>query len=119
MTVQKQIGSFWKDLPFKGYLYASLALNILTFLAIFLAKSFLPPVVPLFYGRPEGAGQLVASLGLLIAPLTALAITLLNMVLGGVIKQTFIQKVLIVSTFLISVLTAITVFKIVFLVGMF
>lgn len=119
MAVQKQIGSFWKELPFKGYLYASLALNIFTFLAILLVRNFLPPVVPMLYGRPEGAGQLVSTFGLLIAPATALVITLLNTILSGVIKQNFIQKILIISTFLVSTLTTITVLKIVFLVGLF
>lgn len=119
MAVQKQIGSFWKDLPFKGYLYASLVLIVFTLAVILIARNFLPPVVPLLYGRPEGAGQLVNSLGLLIAPAATFVIALINIILSGIIKQVFIQKVLIISTFLISVLTAITVLKIVFLVGMF
>lgn len=79
----------------------------------------MPPVVPLFYGKPSGEGQLVPTLGLLIAPAASLLITLLNTALSVVTNDTFFKQVLIATTLLITLLTTITVLKVIFLVGFF
>ncbi len=77
----------------------------------------MPPLAPLFYGRPVGEAQLTNSLGLLIAPGTSFLITVLNLFLSLWTKDDFLKKLLAVSTIVISVLTAITVTKIILLVG--
>lgn len=110
---------FWQDIPFKGYFYASCGLNIAVILAIILLKNFLPPVTPLFYGRPEGATQLVPTIWLILAPFMALILTIVNVFLTKPVKDKLMQQILVVSTLLISVLTAVTILKIVFLVGFF
>jgi len=105
--------------PFRNYVYVSLGLNLLTALGVILIKGSLPPVVPLFYGKPLGEGQLIPTLGLLVAPGVSTLITLVNVVLGLAIKDDFLKKILISSAFLVSMLTTITVVKIVSLVGFF
>lgn len=119
MATKIQKISFWKNLPYKGYFYTSLGLDVATIVIVILTKGFLPPVAPLLYGRPEGASQLIPSIGLIIAPSTALVITLINIFLTKPVKDKFLQQILIVSTFLISLLTTITVLKVIFLVGFF
>jgi len=108
-----------KNLPFKNYLYLSLGLDVATILVIFFFKSFLPPVVPLLYGNPTGTGQLIPTLGLLIAPGVSLVITIINTILSLLTKNDFQRKILMLSAFIVSILTTITVIKIFFLVGYF
>ncbi|HTK03945.1 MAG TPA: hypothetical protein VL401_04255 [Alphaproteobacteria bacterium] len=108
-----------KNLIFKNYYYASFILNLLLIIGIFLCKSFLPPVVPLFYGAAEGAGQLVPTFGLLLAPGISLVITGINIWLSLIIKDEFSKKVLGVTSFSLTIITTITVAKIIFLVGFF
>jgi hypothetical protein len=109
----------WKDLPHKNYIYLSLGLIAASAFSILIFKNFLPPVVPLFYGRPVGQSQLVGFWGLLIAPAVALAITLINLFIAKHVQDNFLKRVLVISSFFISLLTAITFFRIIFLVGFF
>lgn len=109
----------WKNLPLKSCVYASGALSALSIVAVIGLRSYLPPVVPLFYGLPSGVNQLVPTLGLLIVPITSLAITTLNIFLTKFTKDLFFKMTLIVASTFISVLTAITIFKIILLVGFF
>ena len=106
-----------KKLPLRSYVYSALALDLVTLLTVFLVKGNLPPVVPLFYGRPVGSGQLISAYGLLIAPITAAAVTAINIYLASFIKDEFIKKIFSVASFFVSVLTTITIIKIVLLVG--
>lgn len=110
---------FWQKIPFRGYFYASVVLNVSTVLILLGIQNIIPPVAPLLYGRPEGAGQLVPSMWLIIAPLVSIFLSVLNTLLIKLVKDRFIQQILVISAFLISLLTTITVLKIVFLVGFF
>ena len=109
----------WKEIPLKGYIYASLALNVISVVFVLSVKNYLPPVVPLFYGLPSGLGQLIPALGLIIAPTTGLLITGVNIVLTNFVKDLFFKKILIVSSLFVSVLVFITTVKIILLVGFF
>lgn len=109
----------WKNLPLKGYVYTSIGFNVLTILAVLLVHGYLPPVVPLFYGLPGGAGQLVASLGLLIGPGIGILVTSLNIGLTAFTKDLFFKKTLVVSSAFVSMLITIATLKIIFLVGFF
>lgn len=106
-------------LPLKGYFYASLALILFTSLSVVVLKSLLPPVVPLFYGRATGETQLVPAFALLIAPGFSLLFTLINLGLVFLSNDLFLKKILILGAFAVSLLSSITVFKIIFLVGFF
>jgi|SRR5688572_32523789 len=119
MSVKTQIFAAWKAAPFKNYIYMSIGLNVLTIVIILLFKGLIPPVVPFFYGKPVGDGQLIPALGLLIAPLASLFITTLNLGLSSMTSDNFLKKVYAASTLLFTLLTTITVIKIIFLVGFF
>lgn len=109
----------WKNTPYKNYLYLSTFLIAATSLTVFFLKNFLPPVVPLFYGKPLSESQLVPAPGLLIPLGVALVILIINLILNFIVKDGFLKKILIVSSFLVLVLMIITVVKIVSLVGFF
>ena len=104
-------------LPFRGYFYFAIALNVVTLIFTFLSQSFLPPIVPLFYGLPSGVGVLVPSIALAVAPGISLLITALNIFLSYRFSDMFIKKTLSVASGLLAILSTITIIKIVFLVG--
>lgn len=113
------IATFWKKIPFYGLVISGLGLNLAVILLFLLVKGFLPPVIPLLYGRPSGSGQLLPDFGILLAPALSIALILVNVVISGYITDLFSKKLLIAASCLISLLTSITVIKIIFLVGFF
>ncbi len=119
MLPKLKLLDLWAKTPLKSFASSSFAINLALILIIVLLKGFLPPEVPLFYGKPVGEMQLTSALGLLIAPVASILITLINISLNFWVKDLFAKKILIISAFFVSVLTAITVLKIIFLVGFF
>jgi hypothetical protein len=109
----------WKDLPYKGCIYFSIALNIVSAVIIVILKGNLPPVVPLFYGLPIGAEQLAPTLELFLTPAAGLIITAINILISFISKDIFLKKLLIISGTFISLLLTITLIKIILLVGFF
>lgn len=106
-------------LPSRNYVYSSLGISFLIMILVFVLKDLLPPQVPLYYGKPVGEDQLVPTLGLLIAPGVSLGIIIINIALSRIVSDVFFKKALIMSSFFVSLLTAITILKIIFLVGFF
>jgi hypothetical protein len=107
----------WKKVTYKNYFLAAIIINIGVVLSLVLLKSFLPPLTPLFYGRPAGEAQLTKTLGLFIAPGASFLITILNLCLSLRVKDDFLKKLLAISAIVISALTTITIIKIILLVG--
>jgi hypothetical protein len=110
---------WWKNTVFRSFFLAAIIINAGSIAAVFLFRSFLPPVVPLFYGRPDGAAQLVQPMLLLIAPGVSMLITILNLLLSTQSKDIFLKKLLAVTAFIVSFISLITIVKIVLLVGFF
>lgn len=105
-----------KKLPFKGYVYLAVIVNFICLAIVAATHSNLPPVVPLFYGLPIGSSQLISSWGLTIAPLSALLISAINILIASYLKDAFLKKMLAVASFFVSFLAIITVVKIILLV---
>ena len=114
-----KIKAVWEKVPLKNYIYLALGLNTLVLILIFVLKGFLPPEVPLFYGNAVGETQLVKTLFLIVAPLSSLAILLLNTFLSSTFSDIFLKRALIVASLFVSALTTITVVKVILLVGFF
>lgn len=115
----KVSGRFLEKVPFKGYIYTSIAINVAVAVFIWLLSSFLPPVVPLLYGKPTGEGQLVPTLWLMTGPAVSVLVTFINTFLAAMLKNLYAKKIVIISAFLVSLLTTVTVVKIILLVGFF
>lgn len=111
--------TFWKKLPFRELVVSGIVLNLAVILLFFLLRNFLPPVLPLLYGRPAGSGQLLPDFGILLAPGLSMLFILINVIISNFLTDNFSKKLLISSAFLISLLTSITALKIIFLVGFF
>ena len=109
----------WKNITYRNYFLAAIIINVGLALGIVLLKSFLPPLAPLFYGKPVGEAQLTSTFGLLVAPGVSFLITILNILLSLWVKDAFFKKILAISAIIVSVLVAITIIKIIILVGFF
>jgi hypothetical protein len=109
----------FKFLPyFKISIFVLLINTLIIALILYLRKS-LPPVVPLYYGKPAGEEQLGSSLSLLLPPAISIILTIINSIFAKLTSDPFLQQVLIGLTIVVSVLSTITVLKIIFLVGSF
>ncbi len=107
------------DFPFKNYALAVALTSFLVILVALLAKRWLPPQIPLFYGLPEGEEQLASTWKLVIPGAIAFIIAGVNILLSFFLKDDFLKKTLIVASFTATFFAAITTLKIIFLVGIF
>jgi len=94
-------------------------LNLLGIGIVFLIKKYLPPEIPLYYGRPFGQEQLAGSTYLTIPLLVAFAIGVFNAIISVFVNSRFLAQVLIGLTIATTLLAFITVLQIAFLVGSF
>jgi len=92
--------------------------TVLSLLAIAWRWNRLPPLVPLWYSLPWGTDQLTPPLTLLILPLGALVIYLINLLLSMYVTAEYLifTQILYVSSFMVNLLSCITLIKILFLV---
>lgn len=95
----------------------SFAINLIVIILILVLRNNIPPEVPLFYGKPQGVEQLASQNILIIPALFAIIITILNSLISNFIKDNFLQKVLAGIMVTVTMLSTITIFRIIFLVG--
>jgi len=107
------------DIPFQKLTSAVIIINLAVIIGILAIKRFLPPEVPLFYGLPEGGDQLGRDYQLAIPSIVSLCIIFLNIVIGIVVKDEFLVKILILTGIASTFFSLVTTFKIIFLVGGF
>jgi len=106
-------------MPLIKLVYASIAINLITFILVLILQQNLPPEVPLFYGLAEGEEQVAPSSWLLIPAASSLLLLLVNISLVLLLKDDFLQKTLILTSFVVATLSLITSIKIVLVVGSF
>ncbi len=106
-------------MDFYNYFLAAGALSVLSIVGTLIIRSFLPPLIPLFYGKPEGAEQLAPAWFILIIPGVSILITATNLFVNKSVEDKFIKKVLAITSLVISLMATITVVKIITLVGFF
>lgn len=88
-------------------------------IALFWKRNLLPEKVPLFYSRPWGEEQLAGREWLLLIPALSLVIFLINWQLGKLLSkkgETFLPVVMESFSLLFSVLSTITLLRIIFLI---
>jgi hypothetical protein len=103
--------------PFKKTVFFLIFFNLLMVALVALAQQILPPVVPLFYGRAQGEEQLAKSLFLSLPAFISLLITLVNLAFIYLLDNRFLQKVLLGLAIGVTILSTITILKIILLVG--
>ena len=92
-------------------------LNVFVVIFVLLIKNNLPPVVPLYYGRPEAVDQLAPNIFLTLPAIFAICVIILNIFLTKIIRDSFLKQVLMALTIVVTLLSTITIIKIAFLVG--
>lgn len=113
----KTLKSFLDLIPYRNWTLGLFIVNTITVVVVFLLSHQLPPVVPLMYGNPYGAEQLASRTLLVLPPIIAIAITVANSVISYFIKDDFLKRVLVGGATICTLFSAITVIKIIFLVG--
>ena len=98
--------------------YFKMTIFLISLSLIFMVFKFreIPPEVPLFYSLPWGEKQLANKFFLFLLPLFSIITLLVNRYLAMKIKEEIlISRLLIIGAFLFSLLSTITLFKIVLL----
>lgn len=98
-------------------LMAALIFDLLVITGIWLAKRWLPPQIPLYYGLPEGEKQLAPWWGLTLPAILSLIILGVNFFLTRLVKDDFLGKALIITAVISSVFAGYNILKIFLLVG--
>ena len=104
-------------LPQKRFYIIAFFVNLVIIGISFLSRFILPPQIPLFYGFPQNQQQLSPSYLLFLPALVSLAITVINAYLSIFVDNNYLKKVLAITPLLITLLSSITILKIIFLVG--
>lgn len=102
-----------KNIPFIRVISFFLLLNVISVILIIIFSKYLPPQVPLNYGLPRGERQLTQPTLLILPVLLSSFFILLNSVFSLIIKPSFLKNVLIISGVFVSVLSLITVIRII------
>jgi hypothetical protein len=104
-----------KNIPYIYPTLIILAINIVFIVTIIFITNKLPPQVPLYYGFPRGELQLASPIALVLPlALSSLFITL-NSIFAYFTKSVFLKNILVIGSFFASLLSAITVIKIILL----
>lgn len=106
-----------KKIVLYKFTVAAWAICLICVVGIFVLRSYLPPLIPLFYGKPIGIEELAQKNFLFLVPAIAIIISILNLIISKSAKDEFLQKILAVGSFVVSLMAIVTVFKIILLVA--
>lgn len=106
-----------KETPYIRFFLVLWILDIVLTGVVFYARSKLPPVVPLWYGRPFGEAQLTDSKFLFLPLAVSFLVAVINYIVILLSKDAFIRKMLVGTSIVVFSLSLITVLKIILLVG--
>ena len=105
--------NFGLDTISKIFLIISVLFVVGETIILFISRTQLPPLVPLLYSLPWGPGQLVSPNLLWILPGGSLIFLIVNFVVSYFLKQVVLTRILTSSSVLISILSFITLIKII------
>lgn len=93
-------------------------LTLISIAAIVWRWKLLPPLVPLWYSRPWGVDELAPPIFLFLLPMTSIIVYSINVVISIYLTSEYLifTQVLFLSSLVVSLLTCITLIKILFLV---
>lgn len=108
---------FLKKFPFKISTVSLIVFNLVLVLSSFLLTRFLPPIIPIYFGLPNGSEQLGPSIALALPPLVGLLIILIDSLIITLTDDEFLQKTLLGISIATTFLSAFAYFRIFLLVG--
>ncbi|HLE49203.1 MAG TPA: hypothetical protein VI819_04220 [Patescibacteria group bacterium] len=106
-------------LPFITLTFSFLLANIIVIIGVLLFQKNLPPEIPLNYGLPRSTKQLAMPLEIIIPLIISLLIIIINNILAMITENNYLKRVLIIASYFTTIMSIITVVKIVFLIGIF
>lgn len=106
-------------IPYLNLTFLFLFGNIVVIIGVVVFQNNLPPEVPLYYGLPRSTRQLATPLEMVIPLIISLLIMVVNNILALITENEFLKRVLIITSYFITIMAVITVVKIMFLVGTF
>lgn len=118
-VIGKRAGEIKDDIPLQKFATAAVLVNLAVIAGVLLIRHFLPPEIPLFYGLPEGGEQLGGDYQLITPSVVSLGIIFLNIILGIIVKDEFLAKILILTGIASTFFSLVTTLKIIFLIGGF
>jgi len=106
---------FKHKLVFINFLPLLIAL-VLGILILFFPR-LLPNKLPLFYSLPWGESQIASRQQFFIIPAAIVLISLVNIIMSWQLHQTqtFFKRILLISSFIVSIILSVTLIKIIFI----
>lgn len=77
----------------------------------------LPPEIPLYYGLPNGTGQIAEKSRIIVPSTAAVSFIVLNTIITVIVNNQFLKKLLVITGFVLSIFALTTTLEIIFLVG--
>ncbi|HEX8923171.1 MAG TPA: hypothetical protein VF828_00370 [Patescibacteria group bacterium] len=114
-----RLGQLWQEKHNTLIFRWILLLIILQLAVIFFKFNDLPPQVPLYYSLPWGEKELANSASLFMLPVYSIIVFLVDSSLAAALlnKSVLFSRLLLISSLVFSLLSCITLFKIIFLVS--
>ena len=109
----------FEKLPLRHLFIISLVINCVLILSGLFAKFVLPPEIPLYYGLPKNEDQLANSIYIILPALISILVTIINAVLSVISNSVYLKKTLAFASILVTILSIVATYKIIFLVGSF
>jgi len=116
-TLKRIISELGKQPLSKMFLFSIFA-SLVTIFVGFIAQFILPPEIPLLYGLPLTSEQIVPSIFITIPSAIALLFTVANILISISLHDNYLKKSLAFTSLIITVLSLVATFKIIFLVGL-
>jgi O-antigen/teichoic acid export membrane protein len=116
---KKYINPDFEKLPLKRLFVISVIISGILIIVGLVCQIFLPPQIPLFYGLPQTDSQLAPSILIILPPIIASLVTLINVGIAIKVNDNFLKKTLAFSSLSICILVTITTLKIIFLISSF
>ena len=104
-----------KNIPHIYLILTALAINVVLIIATILLSSKLPPQTPLYYGLPRGERQLSAPTSLILPLALSSLFIAVNSIIANFSKNQFLKNTLIAASLFSSLLSVVTVVKIILL----
>jgi len=104
-----------KNIPYIYLTLTILLINVAFVVSILLLSKKLPLQVPLYYGLPRGELQLASPVALVLPLLFSSTFITLNSILAYFAKSIFLKKALVIGSLFTSLLSIVTITKIVLL----
>lgn len=94
-----------------------LLVQAITVAILLVRKNQISPLVPLYFGQPAGEAQVAPQMALLIPTGISFAATIIGVMISSIYTDEFLNKIILGIIIALTILSTITTFNIIALVG--